>query len=122
MGVDGAIADETRRLDLDYANGEYIRGIKAYYRQRGEFLGFRVWIPATRVVFSHTANLGNFQKLYTSKGRDVAFLPDPTKAIPMSGLHIESLFPEDGSIVGFCARVVCVSLFSLFAVFYVGGV
>lgn len=42
LGVGGVEAGRVHRFAINCANGEYIRGIKAIYRLRGEFFGFKV--------------------------------------------------------------------------------
>ena len=45
--------------------------------------------------------------MYTNKDRVGEISLDPLDDVPRDKIHIESLFPDDGTIVGFCSRVVC---------------
>lgn len=77
LGVDDVVADETARFDFDCANGEYIRGMKTYYKRRGEFLGFKVNIATAHKEFAHATNIGDSSSCIRARGARSRSHPSP---------------------------------------------
>lgn len=106
LGMVGDSAPDVYRFEFDSAKGEYIRGIKTYYIRGDRLLAFEVKTAATHQVFAHGTNVGKSSKFFTSTGREIELPPYLIGEYRTSEMHVESLFPADGSIVGFCGRLV----------------
>ena len=110
LGVYGVEEGHVASFTIDSENGEHIRGVEIICRRAVALHGFKVNVPPPATTgdpyFNEPRLTWGVLKVHTNKGRVGEFLSDCLSEIPKEFVHVESVFPEGGTIVGFCSRVV----------------
>lgn len=117
LGLDDVETGDVTSFTIDCEDGKYIRGVESFYEPNGVHLGFKVNVLRLDThgesYYRQPELIQWALQVHTNKGRVGEFSYGLLDEMSRDGLHVESMFPGDKTIVDFSSRVVCPPIYFL---------